>query len=264
VLLVGLVLLIGGVGGGAAAYSRATTQYKQAVVNLQRGPVGCDTDLDFTGTGTFTFYIETKGKVGTLHGDCANSDATYSRRAGSRLPVVTLTLTDADGNEVDLARATGSSYDVGGYTGTSTRSVTIKKPARYTLGVDSDDTDFAISIGRDPKSDFDKLKMIALGAAGVGLLLGGLLTLLGLRRKVATVTMPPFPGASAFEAHDPYSQPAAPSWAPAESTPPTVQQPWTPQPPVQPPAPAPAPLPPPTWQPPHVQESGSDWSAPQQ
>lgn len=262
---VGLLLLLGGVGGGAALLATSTSQYKEAVTKLQRGPVGCETDLDFTGTGTFTMYIETKGKIGSLHGDCENTDTQYNRAASGGPPVVAITLTDADGNRVRLARANGASYDAGGYVGTSIRSVVIDKPAQYTLSVESDDTDFAVSIGRDPKSDFDKLKLIAMGAAGAGLIIGGLLILLGLRRRPATITMGPFTSGAVLSSatQDPDDRLAPPSWAPSEPTAPQPMapspwepQPESPQPPVSPP--------PPPWQPPHVEGGAASWSAPQQ
>jgi hypothetical protein len=271
-LAIGLVLLVGGVGAGAGLYLNATSQYKDAVTSLQRAPVGCDTELDFTGTGTFTFYIETKGKVGKLRGDCANADAEYSRPSGTKLPIVALTLVDADGAEATLPRTSSASYDVDGYVGTATRSVTITKASTYTLSVESDDTDFAIAIGRNPRSDYDSHKLLAIAIAAVGLLLGGLLTVLGMRRKTAPAPAPPSPyGASAGYSmgtgqQDPYMAP--PTWAPAEQTHPAAADPWAPQapPPVAPPAPAPSPLPPPRWQPPQADEpgAGSSWGAPQQ
>ncbi len=255
---VGVLLLLGGVGGGAALFANATSQYKEAITNLQRAPVGCDTELDFTGTGTFTFYVETKGKVGKLRGDCENTETDYARPAGAALPVVALTLTDSDGNEVALTRTKGSSYDAGGFVGTAVRKTTTSKPATYTLSVDSEDSDFSVAIGRDPKSDFDKAKLIALGMAGAGLIVGGLLMVLGLRRKAAgTITMGPFGGTSdGTPVHNVDGQLAPPLWEPAAPQP----EPWQPEPP-QPQQPHP-PLPPPTWQPPHPDESGSGWSAP--
>lgn len=266
---IGLLLLLGGVGAGAALFVNAGSQYKEAVVNLQRAPVGCDTELDFTGTGTFIMYIESKGRVGQLRGDCENSNTDYEREAGASRPVVALTLVDANGDEVDLKRTTDASYDVGGFVGNSTKSVTIDEPAKYTLSVESDDTDFAIAIGRDPKSDFEQQRLIALVVAGAGLLIGGLLTVLGLRRTAAASSMGA-PGAPTGEAigeqhHDGHMEP--PSWAPAEPVYPTTTDagyPLQPQTNVQPQTP----LAPPSWQPPHADEpeagSGTGWGAPQQ
>ena len=182
----GLLLLLGGLGAGAVLFINAGTQYKVAVSNLQRSPVGCDTGLDFTSTGTFTLYIETVGSVGDLGGDCVNASRAYARPSGAPLPVVALTLKDASGTEVRLDRASGSSYDVGGYVGQTARTLVIDQPAQYTLSVESDANDFAIAIGRDPVTDYDNQRLVALAAAVGGLALGGGFTLLGLRRQMRT------------------------------------------------------------------------------
>ena len=270
-LLVGLVVLVGGVGAGAGLFVNAGSQYKEAVASLQRAPVGCDTELDFSGTGTFTFYIETKGKVGNLRGDCANADAEYSRAAGTKLPIVALTLVDVDGAEATLPRASSASYDVDGYVGTAARSVTITKASTYTLSVESDDTDFAVAIGRNPRSDYDSHRLLAMAIGAAGLLLGGLLTVLGMRRKAAPAVATPYGISSGYAVGAAHSDPylAPPIWAPAEQTHIAVAEhvdPWAPQsPPPETPR-TPAPLPPPTWQPPQADEpgAGSGWAAPQQ
>ncbi len=223
---IGLLVLIGGIATGAVMAVRASSQYTDAVTRLQRAPVGCDTQFDFSGTGTFTFFIETKGKIGTLRGDCANTETSYARRPGKDLPAVTLTLLDAAGAEVRLTRSSGTSYDAGGFVGTSIRTLTISEPATFTLTVESDDTDFVIAVGRDPQGDYDRQLLIALAIAITGLLIGGVLTLLGLRRTVAPPTEPP-----------------------------AITPTWMPQPPETPYAtPHPAagsPFAPPSWEPPH-------------
>ena len=147
--------------------------------------MACDTGLDFTSTGTFTFYIETVGRVGDLGGDCVNANRAYARASDAPLPVVALTLKDASGTEVRLDRASGSSYDVGGYVGQAARTLTIDQPGQYTLSVESDANDFAIAIGRDPATDYDNQRLVALAAAVGGLVLGGGFTLLGLRRPAS-------------------------------------------------------------------------------
>jgi hypothetical protein len=180
----GLLLLLGGLGAGAVLFVNAGSQYKVAVSNLQRSPVGCDTGLNFTSTGTFSFYIETVGSVGDLGGDCVNANRSYARPPDAPLPVVALTLKDASGTEVRLERASGSSYDVGGYVGQAARRLTIDQPGQYRLSVESDANDFAIAIGRDPAGEYDNQRLVALVAALGGLVLGGGFTLLGLRRTV--------------------------------------------------------------------------------
>src|SRR4051794_26188702 len=79
-LVLGIVLLLGGIGTGAALFVTSNSQYEDAVKNLQRAPVGCDTEFNFTGTGTFIFYAESKGKVGDLRGDCENAGTNYDHK----------------------------------------------------------------------------------------------------------------------------------------------------------------------------------------
>ena len=258
----GILLLLGGVGAGAGLYVTSTSRYESAVKNLQRAPVGCDTQFTFTGTGTFLFYTEIKGKVGKVHGDCANADATYDHRSGSQ-PRATLTLVDDNGDEVKLDRTASASYDAGGFVGTAIRSLTIVKPGAYVLSVASDDSDFAIAVGRNPKSDADKIRKIALGAAAAGLVLGLLLIVLGLRRRPAPAPSSIF--ASSF----------APSGAPASGYPPAPNPGGFATPGSQPqgyPTGAPPFLPAPQPQPPQSQPPQSQpppaqpgsWGAPQQ
>ncbi|CAB4885798.1 unannotated protein [freshwater metagenome] len=234
-LMVALVLLIGALGAGAVIMMRAASQYSGAVVHLQRAPVGCDTEFDFTGTGTFTFYVETAGRIGALRGDCPNTETAYERPSGSALPEVVLTLVDADGATVSLDRTSDASYDVGGFSGTSVRSLTISEPGSYVLSVSSEDTDFVISVGRDPKSNRDQLRLIGLVVAIAGLSIAGVVAVLGLRRRAA----PPADGGGGA-----YGAAAAPppAWAPVVY-PPAPVQPGIGQPGTG--------LPAPTWEPPH-------------
>ena len=231
----GLVLLVGGLGAGVATAARAQNQYDDAAARLQRAPVGCDTELTFSGTGTFVFFIETTGKIGDLPGDCPFTNSTYQRRANHALPLVDLTLVDTSGNDVQLARRSGTSYDAGGFAGTSTRELTLAAPGTYTLTVQSDDTDFAIAVGRDPQADFDQQRVIAIALGAGGLLFGGVVTIMGLRRKPVV------------SAPNVVQQPV--TWAPTVVSP-SVGQPVA-GPPVELP---PAQFAPPTWEPPHPSE----------
>jgi hypothetical protein len=229
--VLGLVVLVAGLAAGIVLYVVANSRYEDAVRNLQRAPVGCDTELDFTGTGTFTFYIETKGEIGDLRGDCDNVGTDYER---DDAPRVDLTLVDDRGDEVDLDRASGASYDAGGFVGTATRKVDIDEPGTYTLSVQSDDDDFAIAIGRDPKSDADSARALAIALIAVGVVAGAVLIVLGLRRKPAAAG-PALPSASTASMPAPPFAPAPPPSGPAYGTPPG--------PPVQPPPPPPPPAP---------------------
>jgi len=179
-LIIGLIVLVAGIGTGVALWIASGSQYDEAVKNLQRAPVGCDTEFNFTGTGTFIFYTETKGQLGDMHGDCPNANTDYDHGDDTRVRAQ-LTLVDKDGEEVDLDRSSGASYDTAGYVGSEVRTLTIDEPGEYTLTVESDDDDFAIAVGRNPKDYADTLKTIAIIVAAVGVVLGGLLILLGTR-----------------------------------------------------------------------------------
>lgn len=250
-LLLGVLLLLAGLGAGAALYVTSGTQYEDAVKNLQRAPVGCDTEFNFSGTGTFIFYAESKGKIGDLRGDCENTGTDYDHGDG-RIRA-DLTLTDSNGDPVDLARAEGASYDKGGFVGSEIRSLDITEPGRYTLSVQSDDSDFAIAVGRNPKKDAESMQKIAIIAAAAGVVLGGLLIILGLRRKAAPAGASGIgqPGAFQPGAFQPGGFPPAgqPNWTPGapptappgfgQPVPQPYQQPYPPQPPQAPPAPPP-------------------------
>jgi hypothetical protein len=181
-MILGIILLVVGLGGGAATAGKGLSNYKEAVKSLARAPVGCTTTLVFDKPATFTVYAETKGKLGTLGGDCQANGTTYNH-PGDKLPKVSLTLTDSNGDEVTLDRGVNASYDVDGYKGTSIRTMKIEQAGTYRLDVESDDTDFAVAIGKDPKGDSDKLLIIGGAAALGGLIFGLLFLLLGLRRR---------------------------------------------------------------------------------
>lgn len=184
-LIAGIAVLVIGVVGGIVAFLAAGSAADEGVENLARAPVGCTTRLDFDDTGTFTLYVETQGSVGDLGGDCPNDDADYDRDSDD-LPEVELTLVDNDDNEIDLEDDDGKSYDAGGAVGQSIKSVEIEDPGRYELTVTSDDDDFAIAIGKNPEEGADSLKTISYVLLGLGIVLGGILIVLGLRGGKST------------------------------------------------------------------------------
>ena len=259
-LVFGILVLIVGVGVGLVMFLTAGSQEEDAIENLQRAPVGCDTEFEFTGTGTFVFYTETIGRIGELDGDCENTDTDYD--SGDDRVRVSLTLVDDNGDEVDLNRSSGISYDAGGYVGTSIRSVEIDEPGTYTLSVESDDDGFAIAVGRNPTEAGSSQKTVGLIIAAAGLLLGLVLILLGSRRKPAAPTPNSAGGFGGFPPSQsgPFgtgSFPTQPASQPGGYSTPPYQQPGTyPQPgPYQQPGPPIAPPPP---------SSGGGWGAPNQ
>jgi hypothetical protein len=219
-IVLGLVLLIGGVLGGGAMVAKSMSNYKAAVKALARAPVGCTTTLVFDKPATFTIYIETKGKLGDLGGDCEANGASYEH-SGDKLPKVSLTLVaSSSGDEVDLQRGATASYDVDGYVGSGYRTVKIEEAGNYRLNVESDDSDFAVSIGKNPKDDSDLLKTIGGAVALGGVVLGLTFLLIGLRRRRPEAA----PAGAAFSP-GPVTPWAPGPYAPTPTGPPSATQP---------------------------------------
>ncbi|MEZ5247819.1 MAG: hypothetical protein R2713_00955 [Ilumatobacteraceae bacterium] len=196
--------------------------------------------------GTYTIFVETEGEIGELRGDCPNADTDYSFD-DDELPDVDVELRDEDDDEVDLDDDESKDYDAGGFVGRSIATVEIEEAGDYELTATSDEDEIAIAVGRDPKGDSGSLKTMGIVAIVGGLVVGGLLLVLGLRRSSppgpATPAAPGTPGAPGA----PYSGPAyAPPAASIPSPPsPPVQPPTTyPAPPTMPSPPTPGPTPP--------------------
>ena len=232
-IALGLILLLGGVLGGGAMVAKSMSNYEESVKSLARAPVGCTTTLVIDKPATFTVYIETKGKLGQLGGDCESTGSEYTH-PGDKLPKVSLTLVDSKGSEVTLDRGVTASYDVSGFKGTGVRSMVIDQAGTYRLNVESDDTDFAVAIGKNPKKDSDLLKAIGGGVVLGGLVLGLLFVLLGLRRRrpdaaMAEIRNPaaPMPGwpPSTYPGMPPAAPPAPPGYPGFRPEPPAAPQP---------------------------------------
>ena len=226
--LIGAAVLVVGLVAGVALYLMSGSAKEETVKKFARAPVGCSTTLEFDKSGTFTFYIETKGTLPNLGGDCAASGGSYER-ASSDLPAVTLALTGPDGQAVGLERS-GSilSYDTGGYAGRAIEKVSIESTGTYQLTVTSEETDFAIAVGGDPEEDSSTMQTMGMMVGAAGLLIGGLLLFLG-KRKSSSGATPPSP---------PWQPGAAPvpGWQPQQPVTGYPQAPPGP-PPIQPPAP---------------------------
>ncbi len=250
-LIAGIVVLLVGVIGGIVAFLAAGSAADEGVENLARAPVGCTTRLDFEDSGTFTIYVETKGSVGDLGGDCPNDEADYDRDDDD-LPDVALTLVDKDDNEIDLEDDDSKSYDAGGAVGQSISTVEIEDPGRYELTVTSDDDDFAIAIGKNPEEAADSLKTISYVLLGLGVVLGAVLIVLGLRGK-----KPPAAGTPAPVTYYPEQQPPA-AYTPTGAHTPPASPPsggWSapPSAPTPPSGPPTQPMPAPQWPAPPTQ-----------
>ncbi len=67
---------------------------------------------------------------------------------------------------------TVSSYDTATSSGTSVESVAIDVPGDHVLRVESDDAGFVIAVGRDPNDGVLLLRLLAVGVALVGIVIG--------------------------------------------------------------------------------------------
>ena len=221
VRVLGIVLLVLGVGGGAALFLLAGSTREETIARFARAPAGCTTTLEFDKVGTYDVYIELTGTVGAVGGDCAGNGQSY-QWAGTTLPAYALTMVDGDGQSVVLAPSTAHSYDTGTWRGQTVNQVQITTPGSYRLTVDSTDSGYAVAIGGDPDADASTQQMAGIGATGAGLVLGLLLIVFGRRKGGATSGGAPV---------------SVPQYAPAQYA--TGQYPTAPA--------APAPPPPPGW-----------------
>lgn len=203
----GIIVLAAGVLVGIALIGLGAANEEATVEQFARAPVGCTTTLEFTETGTFTLYVETEGRVGEVEGDCAAQGALYSR-SDDDLPQVSLTLTSADGTALALRDVNGPSYSTDDYTGAAHSAVTINETGSYSLSVVSNDSDFAIAVGRDPQGDASALLVSGVAVAVVGVVLGVVLLLLGRSRR-----RPPPPAAPSYFGQWP-QQPTVPGYQP--------------------------------------------------
>lgn len=233
----GIIVLAAGVVVGVALIGLGAANEEATVEKFARAPVGCTTTLEFADTGTFTLYVESEGRVGDVAGDCATEGALYSRSADDP-PQVTLTLTSAEGTALALRDVNGPSYSTGDYTGEAHSAVTITETGSYSLSVVSNDSDFAIAVGRDPQGDANALLASGVAVAVVGVVLGVVLLLLGRSRR-----RPLPPAAPTYFGQWP-QQPTVPGYQPQVA----VGHPPLPAPPPPPPSAPPGQPPTVPWQ----------------
>ena len=177
--MLGIVLLVVGVVAGVAMWLGAGRRYDDAVAKLAPAPVGCNTTLVFDETGTYTFFVETKGAIGRIDGDCASDARSY----------------DVDGvppRDADARRRrrrqrrprphVGADVRPRRQRGTGVRSVDIDRTGSYVLTATADDTDAVIRVGRDPSAGVAALRVGAVVALIVGVVGGVLLLVVRPRR----------------------------------------------------------------------------------
>lgn len=182
------------VGAGLFWFS-ADERHDDAVRDLARAVVGCETTLDFARTGTFFIYLETAGTTEAVPGDCAAETGPFELPRGDR-PEVRLTLIDPGGEELAITQSDGIAYDVDPYRGVQIGEVTVEATGDHRLAATSTDDAVVVAIGGDPDDGTDALRGAAIAVLVVGLLVAGALFVLAARRPPSTPgpTQGPGPG----------------------------------------------------------------------
>ncbi|MGB8858421.1 MAG: hypothetical protein WCC60_04165 [Ilumatobacteraceae bacterium] len=265
-LFTGIAVASIGLLTGVVLFAMSGSTKEETVKKFARAPSGCTTTLQFDKRATFTLYVETKGSADIGEGDCSANTAAYDR-GDDDLPQVALSLLDAADQEVSMSPAAGPSYSTGTYAGQAIQRVQITEPGTYRLTVTSDAADFAIAVGGDPDADAATMRIAGIASVIAGLLLGGLLLALGVRKKG---------GSAPSAAHWQPTGAGAAGWPPQTTVPGAVsayqpQQPYGYSPQTVPSAPQPAapqPAAPPTYSPPPAQPlpprppAEQGWAAP--
>jgi hypothetical protein len=181
-IVLGATLAVVGVIAAVAMAVAAFVTYQRAVEDLARAPIGCTTTLRFDRTGTFVVFLETKGEIDSLSGDCPSTGEVYDYQ-GSERPAVDLALAGPDGAAVSITSGGAADYDLPDRTGAAVGSVEIGAAGEYTLTVRSEQTGFVVAVGRDPNDSPEALVATGLVVGGVLVLVGVIVLVLGLRRK---------------------------------------------------------------------------------
>ncbi len=254
---VGIVVMIVGLLSAIGLWYSAGQLESDAIRNLARAPSGCDTTLDFEAAGDFTIYVETAGRFDApIAGDCV-AEGEYGI-VGDVVPAVSLVMTSPTGDAVELANASGTTYDADGFSGQSVRTFSVETPGDHVLRVElpgDTDVQVAVAIGRDPSDGVAMMQLGAVLAGLAGVLIGGGLIIAARRSAAAepaAVVTEPWTADPAAWATTPPGMPQAPpteGWQPAVGPPthaPGVTSPQQPAAwPPQPAAPGPVPAPPP-------------------
>lgn len=213
-----LVSLLG-VAAGVALLVAAGLARAATVEGFARAPVGCTTTLEFDRAGVFTLYLETKGSVDAVEGDCSLNGTSYDHQ-GSAV-AVQASLVDASGNtvaveSVDLSR----SYDTGSFRGRSIGVVRVPAPGEYRLTVASDSTDVVVAVGGAPDADSRLLMLAGVAVMVVSVLAGILVAASGRRRPPPAPSAPaPPPGGGAVLMPRPVLQAQLPQAPPPQARP---------------------------------------------
>jgi hypothetical protein len=194
-IILGFVAIVGGLLVGIALAVVGVTREQAAVEDLARAPAGCATRLEFDRTGTFYVYVETAGTIADLGGSCPNDDRDYE--TDDDRPDLELQLVDEDGDEVDIDRASGTTYDTGGFAGRMIREFEIDDEGDYVLTVTSDDDEVVVAVGGDVGTIATPWVVGGFLLGVGGLIVGVVLLIVGVvRGRRARRARPPGAGAA--------------------------------------------------------------------
>jgi hypothetical protein len=170
-MALGIVLIVAGIVAAVGLFVAGSQRYSDGIEKLARGPANCVTTIDVAKDATYYFYVETKGEVGDIRGNCPSVGDSFDVDGDGD---ARLSLQDDDGEAVRLRRADGTTYDSGGYSGELVRSARLDE-GRYQLAVEADD-DVVVAVGRDVEDlKANLLLPIIVGLAGLALGLAVLL-----------------------------------------------------------------------------------------
>jgi hypothetical protein len=118
---------------------------QELIADLVRTPTGCVSTVDISATGRYYVYVETKGTINEI-GPCNNDARNFEFDIP---PEVTVTLTDAGGDAVDLRPDDSVEYDAPDFMGESVATFVISEPGTFTLVMQSPQADAVVAIGRN-------------------------------------------------------------------------------------------------------------------
>ncbi len=218
--ITGMALLVAGVAGAITMWLTANARYDSAVEGFARAPVGCNTRLEFSQTGRFVIFVEHRGRLADVEGDC-DAAAEYDGEPDTAPAGLRVSLARNGDGPLDERRTEELSYDTGGYAGLAWRQVDVDEAGSYDIEVSADDSSFAIAVGRDPNDGIVARKMAAMFSLLVGLLGGGVLLLISSRRTRASATHDAHRARAQAPAHW-AAQPQAATWDPTQPPPPQM------------------------------------------
>lgn len=162
-----------------------------AVADLARAPGGCTTTLDVVEPGTYAVFVESRGELRDLPGDCPFSEGRFrSRVSPADVDVTALT---SDGSDVAVLAADGDNYNTGDRAGRRIASLVATTSGRVQVTVTSPGEGAVVAVGIDPTGVAMPWRVAAAGVAIVGLILGAVLIGFGLRRRSPAPASQPAP-----------------------------------------------------------------------